>query len=83
MGDKQTHIHQSPLNTPDRATTISSLIKNRMNDRASPGCGRQGNARGCDITPTSRILIIIVGSRERCRNNKKRTLFETNVLVDV
>ena len=23
--------------------------------RASPGCGRQGRARGCDVTPTSRI----------------------------
>ena len=24
--------------------------------RASPGCGRQGRARGCDVTPTSRII---------------------------
>ena len=25
--------------------------------RASPGCGRQGRARGCDVTPTSRMLV--------------------------
>ena len=27
-----------------------------MNDRAGPGCGSQ-DARGCDVTPTSRILV--------------------------
>ena len=31
MGEKQIHIHQSPLNPPDRTTTISSLLKNVMN----------------------------------------------------
>ena len=54
------YIHQSPLNPPDCATTISCLIKNGMNDRTSPGCGRQGNACGCEFTPTSSILIISI-----------------------
>ena len=68
MGEKLIQIHQSPLNPPDRATTISSLINNWMNDRASPGCGRQGNARGChtDIENIdNQYSQSIVGSRER------------------
>ena len=51
MGEKQTHIHQSSSNS------ARSRHSYGMNDRASPGCGRQGNTRGCEITPTSRIAI--------------------------
>ena len=58
-----------------------------MNDRASPGCGRQGNARRCDthidITPTSIILIISIHNpswvQESVVETKKRPLFKTNV----
>ena len=49
MGEKQTHIRQSPLNPPDRATTfslnppdsattISRLITNGMNGRQIYHC---------------------------------------------
>ena len=74
MAEKQTHIHQSHLNPPDRATTILSLIKNGMNDRASQGCGRQGNARGCDFTSTSRILIISIHNPSLVQDSVVKTI---------
>ena len=55
MGEK--HIHRSPLDPSDRATTILCMIKNGVGDRTSPGCGSQ-DACGCDVTPTSRIVRI-------------------------
>ena len=46
--------------------------------RASPGCGRQGRARGCDVTPTSRIV-----PTEICRLEHLQELKENNMKWDV
>ena len=70
---------------------IPSVIKNVMNDRASPGCGRQGNARGCDthvdITPTSIILIISIHNpswvQESVVETKKNRCLRRTYFVDV
>ena len=70
MGEEQTHIRQSRLNPPDRATTISRLIKHGMNDRQiGPYLCILRHRHIANQYPQS-----IVHAREHCRNSRRSSL---------